>query len=328
MRIALIRREYITHLDGVNRFIALLAEGLAKLGHDPLIMTWCYNGIAKDQLQGWFAKMHGLSTTISIYTLQTGPCQGDPWLKMTWDWWWSGSKLLHRKGVDAVIVNGIVPLRFKPKILVIHDLGPALTFRRYLFLGKSILKSYDEITCVSNKTRGELHTSKSREDVIVHIGTRHVKNPQISIEAIRILRKRGYNVKLVIIGDQVNAPSDESIMLRRSISEEEKVKILCRAKALILPSSYEGFSYASLEAMACGTPVVVSGAVPKEVVIDGFNGIRVNSYNPVDYANALERLLEDEKLWLRLFQNEQEFVRQFNYVNIASRYLELIRGFM
>lgn len=225
MRIALIRREYITHLDGVNRFIALLAEGLAKLGHDPLIMTWCYNGIAKDQLQGWFAKMHGLSTTISIYTLQTGPCQGDPWLKMTWDWWWSGSKLLHRKGVDAVIVNGIVPLRFKPKILVIHDLGPALTFRRYLFLGKSILKSYDEITCVSNKTRGELHTSKSREDVIVHIGTRHVKNPQISIEAIRILRKRGYNVKLVIIGDQVNAPSDESIMLRRSISEEEKVKI-------------------------------------------------------------------------------------------------------
>ena len=52
MRIALIRREYITHLDGVNSFIALLAEGLAKLGHDPLIMTWCYNGIAKDQLQG------------------------------------------------------------------------------------------------------------------------------------------------------------------------------------------------------------------------------------------------------------------------------------
>jgi len=33
MRIALTRREYITHLDGVNRFTALLAESLAKLGH-------------------------------------------------------------------------------------------------------------------------------------------------------------------------------------------------------------------------------------------------------------------------------------------------------
>jgi len=34
MKIALIRREYITHLDGVNRFIALLAEGLKRLGHE------------------------------------------------------------------------------------------------------------------------------------------------------------------------------------------------------------------------------------------------------------------------------------------------------
>ena len=170
--------------------------------------------------------------------------------------------------------------------------------------------------------------SKSREDVIMHIGTRHVKNPQISIEAIRILRKKGHNVKLVIIGDQVNAPSDESIILRRSIPEEEKVEILCKAKALILPSSYEGFSYASLEAMACRTPVVASGAVPKEVVIDEFNGIRVNSYDPIDYANALERLLKDEKLWLGFSQNEQGFVRQFDHVNIANRYLELIRRFM
>jgi hypothetical protein len=28
-------------------------------------MTWCYNGIAKDQLPDWFAKMHDLSTTVT-----------------------------------------------------------------------------------------------------------------------------------------------------------------------------------------------------------------------------------------------------------------------
>jgi len=39
MRIALTRREYITHLDGVNRFIALLAEGLARLGHTSFIVS-------------------------------------------------------------------------------------------------------------------------------------------------------------------------------------------------------------------------------------------------------------------------------------------------
>ena len=39
MKIALTRRTYITYIDGVNRFIALLAEGFAKLGHEPIIVS-------------------------------------------------------------------------------------------------------------------------------------------------------------------------------------------------------------------------------------------------------------------------------------------------
>jgi len=45
MKIALIRREYITHLDGDNRFIALLGEGLRKLGHKIEVFSWCYRGV-------------------------------------------------------------------------------------------------------------------------------------------------------------------------------------------------------------------------------------------------------------------------------------------
>jgi hypothetical protein len=43
MKIALIRREYITHLDSVNRFIALLAEGPHQAGpradHSKLVLV-------------------------------------------------------------------------------------------------------------------------------------------------------------------------------------------------------------------------------------------------------------------------------------------------
>jgi glycosyltransferase involved in cell wall biosynthesis len=66
------------------------------------------------------------------------------------------------------------------------------------------------------------------------------------------------------------------------LRENEKNELLCKAKALILPSSYETLSYVTLEAMACGTPVIVSSAVPEEAVINNFNGIRVNSFNPED----------------------------------------------
>jgi len=344
MRIALIRREYITHLDGVNRFIALLAEGLTKLGHDPLIMTWCYNGIAKDQLPGWFAKMHGLSTTIPIYTLQAEPCQGDPWLKIAWDWWWKGSRLLHKERVDVAIVNGVVPLRFSPKIIVNH--GVFTAGKLYHWAAKLLYRRYDAVVCVSNKLRSEVKSNLGvdckvmplpmkldlykpaspgeRENVVMHIGTRPIKNPQISIEAIKILRRHGYNVKLIMIGAPIGIPSDEAVEFRSGLRESEKLELLCKAKALILPSSYEALPYVILEAMACGTPVVVSSAVPEEVVINGYNGIRVNSYDPRDYADALESLLRNEELWLRLHSNGLRFVKQFDHISVTKKYLDII----
>jgi glycosyltransferase involved in cell wall biosynthesis len=163
-----------------------------------------------------------------------------------------------------------------------------------------------------------------RENIVVHIGTRSVKNPQISLEAIRILIEKGFDVKLVVIGSPIRLPKTEGVEYRFSIVEKEKLELLCNAKALILPSKYEGFSYVALESMACGTPVIVSNAVPEEVVINDFNGIRVSSFNPEDYANALEKLLTDEELWLKLSRNGLEFVKQFDYIEIAKRYISII----
>jgi glycosyltransferase involved in cell wall biosynthesis len=212
MRIALIRREYITHLDGVNRFIALLGEGLAKLGHKPLVASWSRGNVS--DLAKWFAEMHGLDAPIPIYTLREGPCSEDPWVKIAWDWWTKGSRWLRREA-DVAIVNGVVPLRFRPKIAVNHGIWKASAARPYIFAAKALYRLYDDVVCVSERLREEFRASmgrdcsvipiplklemyrpaREREDFIVHIGTRPVKNPHISIEAAKILRERGYKVK-------------------------------------------------------------------------------------------------------------------------------------
>lgn len=354
MKIALIRRGSVTRVDGVNRFIALLAEGLAKLGHEVFIAGWCYENIAQEKLEEWFSRLHGLDNPIPIYTLNPKPCKDDQWLRIAWDWCTKGPKLLSNERAEVAIVNGVIPLKFKPKIAVIHDIyvvNQSMSnklIKFHILLAKRLFKQYDAIICVSNKTKNEVvevcnlncdvipipmklnlfkpKRYNEREDIIVHIGTRPVKNPQISIKAIEILRKKGYNVKLVIIGPPAKLLEVEGVEYKYSISEKEKAELLCKAKALVLPSYYEGFSYATLEAMACGTPVVVSNAVPEEVVIDKFNGIRVNSYNPEDYASALERLLVDGELWLRLSRSDLEFVKQFDYVEIAKKYVEIFKG--
>jgi len=51
----------------------------------------------------------------------------------------------------------------------------------------------------------------------------------------------------------------------------------------------------------------------------------VNSYDPDDYASALEKLLLGEMLWVKLSRNSLEFVKQFNYIEVAGKYIDVIR---
>ena len=115
MKIALIRREYITHIDGVNRFIAWLGEAFRKLGYDVLILSWGFYGVDKSELSGWFKNMHALDEEMRVITLMNEPTRGDPWIRMNLKWLIKGSRLLKEEGVDIAIVNGVVPLSFRPK---------------------------------------------------------------------------------------------------------------------------------------------------------------------------------------------------------------------
>jgi len=253
--------------------------------------------------------------------------------------------MLQESRFDVTIVNGVVPLRFRPKVAVNHGITLKVN-KPYLYVVKRLYRGYDKVICVSHRLREEVRSVlgvdceviplpmklelykprsiSEREDIVVHIGTRPVKNPHISIEAVKLLRRRGFNTKLIVIGASSELSKDESVEYEYGLRENEKNELLCEAKALILPSSYEALPYVVLEAMACGTPVIVSTAVPEEVVINNFNGIRVNSFNPEDYAKALEKLLADEELWLELSRNGLEFVKQFDYIEIAKRYISII----
>jgi glycosyltransferase involved in cell wall biosynthesis len=115
-----------------------------------------------------------------------------------------------------------------------------------------LYRSYDVVVCVSNKLRGEVKSTlgvdcrviplpmkldlykpaspEERENIVVHIGARPVKNPQISIETIKILRRRGYNVKLVTVGAPSGIPSDEAVEFTSGLRESEKFRIIMQSQ--------------------------------------------------------------------------------------------------
>jgi len=226
MKIGIIRREYITHLDGVNRFCAYLAEGLRKLGHEVFIASWSFYGVEGEDLSKWFAGVHGLDEEILVYTIEEQSRHGDPWAEILFDWWFKGSRLLRELGVDIVVVNGVIPLRFEPKVAVAHGTEALSSLSPLMkMVLKFLYNLYDYVTCVSEATEdmyknvAKCHEKvpiplklnfwknrplSGREDIIVHVGTRPIKNPQISFEAIKILRKRGFNVRILFIGPQTD----------------------------------------------------------------------------------------------------------------------------
>ena len=96
------------------------------------------------------------------------------------------------------------------------------------------------------------------------------------------------------------------------------------ARLLLCPSRYEGFGLPPLEAMACGTPAVVTdtSSLP-EVCGDAA------LYAPVGRADLLaeqaERLLSDEALRRRLVEKGRARAAEFTWPNAAAKMLAVYR---
>jgi glycosyltransferase involved in cell wall biosynthesis len=86
----------------------------------------------------------------------------------------------------------------------------------------------------------------------------------------------------------------DCVHVRSDITDAELAELLASAEVMCVPSRYEGFSLPTVEAMACGTPVVASraGALPEVVGTDGDCGVLVPPGDVDALATALGRLLD------------------------------------
>jgi glycosyltransferase involved in cell wall biosynthesis len=82
----------------------------------------------------------------------------------------------------------------------------------------------------------------------------------------------------------------ESIEYVGEVGHADKVELLLGARALVFPIDWEEpFGLVVIEAMACGTPVIATrrGAIP-EIIEHGRTGILVDSYREMEDAKVLE----------------------------------------
>ncbi len=139
--------------------------------------------------------------------------------------------------------------------------------------------------------------------------------------------------KLVVVGrhgwlseevfslvDELKLSSDVLFLGRVPI--EDLLHLYNAAQLLVQPSFYEGFGLPPLEAMACGTPVVISNVSSLPEVV-GDAGLLVDPENASEIAVAIWRILNDEALRAELVAKGLKRAQCFSWEKTARQTLEL-----
>lgn len=162
------------------------------------------------------------------------------------------------------------------------------------------------------------------------------KNLTRLIEAFEIIKgNHSLPHKLVLAGKRgwlsdpiyaraASSPLASDIVFSGFVSEDDLPALYSAADVFAFPSLYEGFGLPPLEAMACGTPVVVSRSASLPEVV-GDAALTVDAEAVEALADALTRPLLDGELRARLVAGGMEQARQFTWESSARKLLRVYR---
>ena len=167
------------------------------------------------------------------------------------------------------------------------------------------------------------------ERIIVHASNfRKVKRVGDVLKVFTLIAKQ-IPAKLLMIGDGPERPfledlareSDFSADIKFLGKQEQMESLLPIADLFILPSEYESFGLAALEAMAAEVPVISTnaGGLP-EINIDGYCGFMSKVGDVEDMAKNAMKILEDHVTYAIFKKNALAQALKFDIINIVPIY--------
>ena len=236
---------------------------------------------------------------------------------------WAKKRNIHTVVFSHETLSGLVKSTFRlnlKKFVDWHNTRLASRFHNVVTTTAFAAREFEEISTknlvhvplgvdlqtFSPKHRSEeLRTEllKGADVLLLHCGRMsREKNPQNSILALRELRNRGVNARLVYVGMgpmfkvlKEQAKDLPVTFLGYIVDRDMLAQIIASADVSIAPGPIETFCLAALESLASGTPVVASStsAVGEFLLLDSSEPVgAVANNNPSAFADAINKVLE------------------------------------
>ncbi len=168
--------------------------------------------------------------------------------------------------------------------------------------------------------------TEERKPYLLFIGRiEEKKNIRLLIEAFRVFKVAHPDWELVLVGKPGHGFEEIQPLLQESgvkhlgyVETNEKWNLLRGAKAVVIPSKEEGFSFPMLEAFYAGAPVVASDIPPLHDV-GGAACVYVSPMDAEAVAAGVERCVSDEILRAQLVAAGKERLNLFSWERIARQ---------
>jgi glycosyltransferase involved in cell wall biosynthesis len=139
--------------------------------------------------------------------------------------------------------------------------------------------------------------------------------------------------KIVVFGDFLPKEIPDNIRSKIKYyylpTRETLRKIYNESAIFVLPSIVEGIPLPPLEAMYCGSAVVVTdnGGV-NEYIEDGYNGLMCQVRDSNCLFEKIMYLINNEELRLKLVKNGIETAKLYSYSEMTKQFIDKIKGYL